>query len=157
MNCIGELQAFHSVVKPRHFNQRCSPLTAVPAHPRNRNSRAFARWRPSQQSTPPILRLTRAAGSGGANINPGCLFLIVYNSQTHLMSRLSATAPPLLLLCRGWGPSGHAGGLPRAGTEVKIAAYLHHQFRQPHDRRPRTRHVGDKAKPSVSWPAALLF
>jgi len=25
-----------------------------------------------------------------------------------LMSRLSSTAPPLLFLCRGWGPSGHA-------------------------------------------------
>jgi hypothetical protein len=34
--------------------------------------------------------------------------LIVYNSQTLLVSRLSATAPPLLFLCRGWGPSGHA-------------------------------------------------
>jgi hypothetical protein len=35
---------------------------------RNRNSRDFARWRASKKSTPPIPRLTRAAGSGGRRL-----------------------------------------------------------------------------------------
>jgi hypothetical protein len=33
--------------------------------------------------------------------------------------------------------------------------HLHRQFRRPNDCRPRTRHVGDKAKPSVLWPGGF--
>jgi len=58
----------------------------------------------------------------------------------------------------GWGvPWTRAGRTARAGTGVKIAALLHQQFRQPDDCRPRTRHVGDKARPSVALSTADGF
>ena len=75
-------------------------------------------------------------------------------------ARWSKSCPKILALFhrRAGASLGHAGRTARAGTGVEIAALLHQQFRQPSDCRPRTRHVGDKAKPSVpSWPTALLF